>query len=137
MEFTVVIIIIIIFILVLYIITQNCTNDKNSNETFNVQNGTLCQSCENKTFNDCLGCFNCGYCIDQWGNGKCIGGDAASGPYNKEKCKLWYQGDQSVRMKQNNANYKCEYGPPNQNRIIGVNPPGQLNAAASYDIGES
>ena len=119
------VIIVLIVIVAIYFIYKLC---KNNEEGFNDQTGRLCQSCDDKTFNQCLGCFNCGYCVDKWGNGKCIGGDAASGPYNKEKCALWYQGDPYVRMQQNNANYKCEYGPPNQNNIIGVNPPGQLNA---------
>lgn len=127
------IIIIILILIGIYYISQKCVT-----EHYNEQSGTLCQSCENKTLNECLECFNCGYCIDKFGNGKCIGGDAASGPYNKEKCAVWYQGDQYVRMQQNNRNYKCsEYGPPNENRIIGVNPPGQLNAFAAYDVGES
>lgn len=127
------IIIIILLILVLYCISQKYSNA----ETFNEQTGKLCQSCEGKTFNQCLGCFNCGYCVDKWGNGMCIGGDAASGPYNKEKCSMWYQGDQFVRMQQNNKNYKCDMGPPVQNNIIGVNPSGQLNAVDFYNIGQS
>jgi hypothetical protein len=133
MKYTKHIIIAIIILLVLYYINQRYTNTEHYNEN----SGRLCQSCEHRTINQCLECFNCGYCIDKFGNGKCIGGDAASGPYNKEKCALWYQGDQFVRMEQNNKDYKCEYGPPNENRVIGVNPPGQLNAYAAYDVGES
>lgn len=118
-------VIIIVFVCILLVLWYKYTRKI---EGYNEQTGKLCYSCEGKSFNDCLGCFNCGYCIDKWGNGKCIGGDANSGPYNAEKCHIWYQGDQFVRAEQNNDNYKCSYGPPNQNRVIGKNPPGQLNA---------
>jgi hypothetical protein len=97
-------------------------------ENFNETSGRLCTTCQDKTFNQCLGCFNCVYCVDKWGNGKCIGGDANSGPYNKEKCARIYSGDQFLRMEQNNANYSCQYGPSNYNRSIGVSSPGNLNA---------
>ena len=118
---------IIIIIIILILVALCYKYYPYQTENFNETSGKLCHSCKGKTFNECMGCFNCGYCIDEWGNGMCIGGDANSGPYNAEKCKIWYQGDQFVTMKQHNENYKCSYGPPNQNRIIGVNPPGQLN----------
>ncbi len=118
-----VIIIIIMFILAL--VLYFCMNN-NQMENFNETSGKLCTTCEDKTFNQCLGCFNCLYCVDKWGNGKCIGGDI-NGTYNKEKCAMVYSGDQFLRMEQNNANYECSMGPPNENRIIGVSSPGNLN----------
>lgn len=100
---------------------------KQKSESFNEHSGTFCGSCANKTPNQCAQCFNCGFCVDKWGNGQCIGGDADGG-FNYEKCALWYHGDPWSRMKQNNANYKCSYGPIQGNRIIGVNPdPSQCN----------
>ncbi len=35
-------------------------------------------------------------------------------------------------MKQNNVNYKCGMGLPNENRQIGVSSPGQLNVVRIY-----
>lgn len=105
-----------------------CIYTRDNLEHYNDGTGLLCKDCEGKPFNECIRCFNCVYCVDKWGNGQCIGGDSASGPYNKEKCNLLYSGDQYIRMKQNNAHYECEFGPPVYNNVIGVNPPGQLNA---------
>jgi hypothetical protein len=90
-------------------------------EQFNDQTGKFCTTCQGKKFGQCTNCFNCGYCFDQWGNGGCIGGDH-NGPFNQEKCALWYYGDPWSRMLQNNKNYKCSYGPKQGNRVIGVNP---------------
>ena len=119
-------IVIIIIMFMLALVLYFCMN-KNQTENFNPGNGMLCTTCEDKTFNQCMGCFNCLYCVDKWGNGKCIGGDANSGPYNKEKCAIVYSGDQFLRMEQNNANYECSMGPSNYNRSIGVSSPGNLN----------
>lgn len=97
------VIVIIIIILIIYL----CNNKV---EGFNDHYGTLCKSCENKTFNECMQCFNCSFCVDKWGNGKCIGGDVNSGPYNKEKCARIYNGDAFLRAKQDNKNCVM-YGP--------------------------
>ena len=43
---------------------------KNNTEGFNDQNGFYCSSCENKTLNQCLRCFNCGYADFADGTGK-------------------------------------------------------------------
>ncbi|ARF09595.1 hypothetical protein Indivirus_1_218 [Indivirus ILV1] len=91
-------------------------------ERFNQDTGQFCGSCANKTFNECLNCFNCGYCVDKWGNGKCIGGDVTSGPYNKENCALWYTTDNWTGQVWRNNNYKLNYGPKQANRLIGINP---------------
>jgi hypothetical protein len=109
----------IITFIILCFITFNQTN-KNK-ENFNEQTGRFCMDCMDKTFNQCTQCFNCSWCVDKWGNGNCIGGDI-NGPYNAEKCALYYNGDPWSRMVQNNDNYKCSYGPPQENRIIGINP---------------
>lgn len=88
-------------------------------EGFNEQAGQFCTTCSGKTFNQCSDCFNCGFCVDQFGNGSCIGGDH-KGPWNKERCARWYSGNPYTFMKQMNDNYKCSYGPKASNRIIGV-----------------
>jgi hypothetical protein len=58
-------------------------------EGFNEQNGQFCTTCRNKTLGQCLKCFNCGYCVDKFGRGTCIGGDY-TGPYNFERCSKYY-----------------------------------------------
>lgn len=116
--YSIIVVTLIIILIVIRFVKNNIIT--NVTENFNEQNGQLCFTCENKTMNQCLECFNCGFCVDQFGNGKCIGGDAASGPYNNESCRLWYQSDPYVLMKQRNANYKCSYGPRSSNRLIGV-----------------
>ena len=88
-------------------------------EGFNNQAGQFCTTCAGKTFNQCSGCFNCGYCVDRYGNGGCIGGDH-KGPYNFERCARWYSGDPYAYMLQRNKNYQCNYGPRSSNRLIGV-----------------
>jgi hypothetical protein len=74
----------------------------NNKEYFNEQVGKFCYSCEEKTYNQCLNCFNCGFCVDKHGNGKCIEGDH-TGPYNGNICGMWYSGDPLTKMNQNNA----------------------------------
>jgi hypothetical protein len=119
--------IIVIIIVILTILTW--TYYGNNVEGFNDHYGTLCGDCSNKTFGECKTCFNCIWCVDKWGNGKCIGGDNVSGPYNKEKCARIYTNDPFYRAKENNDNYNCrQFGPPNQNRIIGVNYDNKVNA---------
>ena len=81
--FTIVVIIIII-VLILYFLRQNKI------EGYNDQTGRYCISCSDKTFNNCLNCFNCGWCVDNFGNGMCIGGDHR-GPYNYENCAKWFR----------------------------------------------
>jgi hypothetical protein len=62
--------------------------------------GTLCESCDNRSYGQCLRCYNCGFCessdsIDSTGayKGKCMKGDF-SGPSDKtQKCNKWYSND--------------------------------------------
>ena len=78
-----------------------------------------CLTCEGKTPNQCMHCFNCGFCVDAQGNGACIGGDY-KGPYNYEKCARWYSGDQFGAMLQKSTIPSPKMGPIEANRIIGV-----------------
>ena len=97
---------------------------QNRREPFAEISGQLCSSCEDKTFNQCLECFNCGICEDQWGNFKCVGADVASGTYNKEKCSRLHLADPYTRMQYNNNHYKQVYGntPKSANRALGIVP---------------
>ena len=108
----------IIAIIVIILIYKNYK--KNSSvEGYNEQSGRFCPTCVNKTFNQCLRCFNCGWCVDKYGNSGCVGGDQ-NGPYNYEDCAKWYYIDPFTFMTQRNNDYKCSYGPMSANRIIGV-----------------
>ncbi len=88
-------------------------------EGYNDQTGRFCTTCRGKTPNQCMRCFNCGFCVDRWGNAQCIGGDH-KGPFNFERCMSWYHTDPYSFMLQRNANYKCSYGPRSSNRLIGI-----------------
>lgn len=105
---------VIVFIIILVI----WFNRHRLTEGFNENSGQFCRTCEGKTFNQCSSCFNCGYCVDRYGNAECIGGDH-KGPYNFERCDRWYSGDPYSYMLQQNANYGCQ-GPRSSNRLIGV-----------------
>lgn len=101
--------------------------DNKISEPFNEKVGQFCITCKGKNYNQCLNCFNCGFCVDKWGNAQCIGG-SHRGPYNFERCVRWYHGDPYAFMLQKNANRKCHYrfgsGPINpnlvNNRIIDI-----------------
>lgn len=111
----------IILIISLIIISGFLYNTVQLKEGFNRDTGQFCGSCSDKTFNQCLNCFNCGFCIDKWGNGKCIGGSVL-GPNNKENCAFWYTTDDWTTAKMNNNNYRLSYGPKQSNRPIGIDP---------------
>lgn len=96
-----------VFVIIVIILLNH---KKNKVENYNDQAGKYCITCEGKSPNECLGCFNCGFCVDENGNGKCIGGDAVSGPYNKERCAKWYSGDPFYYMKEKNAYKRCKRG---------------------------
>ena len=102
------VIIAIIMFVIVYLLIENKGNC--CIEGYNNQTGRFCISCANKTINQCLECFNCGWCVDKWGNSGCIGGDH-KGPYNFENCARWYYSDPWTYMMQRNKNYKCSYGP--------------------------
>ena len=90
-------------------------------ESFNNQTGKFCTTCSDKNINDCQDCFNCGYCQDESGQGKCIGIDR-EGPMNNERCDKLSRGDDWYKMVEMNNNYKPSYGPKQGNRVIGVDP---------------
>ena len=93
----------IVCLIIVGLIILNYTKRERVVEGYNDQTGRFCMSCRNRNRNCCLSCFNCGWCEDQWGNGKCIGGDNNSGPYNYERCAKWTHGDpfHMVSKKQN------------------------------------
>lgn len=83
-----IVIIVCIFSFIFVISNSNNEITENTLEGYNDQTGRFCITCAGKTFNQCLSCFNCGYCIDKYGNGQCVGGDHR-GPYNMEECYNW------------------------------------------------
>jgi len=111
----VVIISTIIFIIIYWLVmNKNSTKEDYSLVT---PSGKLCGDCAGRNLNSCLDCFDCGYCIDDWGNGRCVPGDY-KGPYNHENCKYYLQGDPYRTMLERNRNYKCSYGPSNSTRAL-------------------
>jgi len=114
-------IIVVLLLLLFFVKSGLCMNTGTKQEGFNEQNGQLCLTCDKKTLNQCTNCFNCGYCVDKWGNGRCIGGDL-HGPFNNENCARWYHGDPySVMIQKNKSDiehHKCSYGPTQASRVI-------------------
>jgi len=113
-NFTYIFVVCLLALGIIYFHFQNKTVEGYNNHT-----GQFCYSCVGKTMNQCLGCFNCGFCVDAYGNSGCIGGDK-NGPYNYERCALWYYTDPYAKMEQRNQNYRCNSGPRSSNRVIGV-----------------
>lgn len=120
---SILLIVILLLLLLFFVKSGMCMNitQRSEKEGFNEQTGKYCLTCKDKTLNQCTNCFNCGYCVDKWGNGMCVGGDL-HGPYNNETCARWYHGDPfSVMLQKNKAdieNHKCSYGPTQASRII-------------------
>ena len=81
-----IIIIIIIIVIFIYFFKPNI------HEGYNSQSGQFCQDCNSRPFNTCLQCFNCGICVNKYGDYKCVPGDY-KGPYNMERCVYWYNRD--------------------------------------------
>ena len=74
----------ILIIMTLYMLFDNkhIIFGKKITENFNDQNGFYCSSCENKTLNQCLRCFNCGFADFADGSGMCMEG-GNRGPFKK------------------------------------------------------
>ena len=106
-------ILIILFIFLFILVYRG----KQSKENFNDESGRFCPTCDGRTFNQCTRCFNCGFCVDKWGNSNCISGKA-DGPFNFERCAMWYYIDPYSRAMQNNERNQCNNGPISSNRII-------------------
>ena len=70
-------------------------------EQFNNYSGINCYSCENKNPNECLMCFNCGFGVDDNGNGRCLAG-TKEGPANNESVSVWYHRDPYERNRERN-----------------------------------
>ena len=117
-----ILLIIIAFIILYMVITIQTQSQNQTQEHFNEQTGFFCSTCHDKTFNQCVRCFNCLWVTDKYNNSKCIGGDIVSGPYNNEDYAYYTATDPLPTMEYMNQNYKCSYGPMQGNRVIGVNP---------------
>ena len=86
--------IIILIILYLFAISINTKV-----EGLDLTYGTFCESCETKSYGDCMRCFNCGFCESETDKktgaykGQCMKGDL-TGPYDRSvKCNKWYVND--------------------------------------------
>ena len=101
--------IILIIIILLY---NNCNV-----ENFNINNMYECNECSYKSKIDCLICKNCGYCIDEYGNGRCLSGDV-NGPFF-ESCNSWNNSDNMIINEPIKSYYT--YQEPNYRRYYGNN----------------
>jgi len=113
----------VIIALVIYIYYAKPYSTYNTNPTvegYNDENGRFCLDCHDKNLSSCLSCFNCGWCQNADGTGKCIGATIAAGAANNERCGRLMMGDPWAAMIERNRNYKCSYGPDQANRVIGI-----------------
>ncbi len=65
-------------------------------ESFSRIYGKFCrqEDCKNKTFGQCLDCFNCGFCLEDENKGVCVPGNIY-GPTNKnKKCMKYIHNDE-------------------------------------------
>jgi hypothetical protein len=67
-------------------------------ENFNRTHGKWCENCKEKSFGQCLDCFNCGFCITESGKGYCTKGNVFGPKDSSEKCKRWIHNDEFSSM---------------------------------------
>jgi len=53
---------------------------------------TKCNSCDNKSFHQCLNCEDCGVCVTEFGDMYCAKGDR-NGPKDRKDCYKWHYGN--------------------------------------------
>jgi len=81
------ILLIILILLCLYVIMKYFNQ-----ENFAIPSQFGCQNCGDFTFDQCMNCVNCGFCIDQRGYGKCVPGNI-NGPMFESDCVQWIYGN--------------------------------------------
>ena len=86
-------------------------------EHFNISDMSVCNECSCKSKLDCMACNNCGYCNDEYGNGRCVSGDK-NGPYF-DSCNSWNNIYNMVIEQPFNSYYT--YQEPNYRRYYGNN----------------
>lgn len=103
---------IIMFVVILLLIFYGVTR------TEGYRPNTFCSNCHNLTRKECENCPNCGYCVDDQGNGTCVSGDPAS-PYYYDKCMAWKHRDKDAILAANNGvnPYDCDYERPYDARV--------------------
>ena len=90
----------------------------NSNvEYFNISDMNICNDCSYKSKLECLSCDNCGYCIDEYDNERCVSGDN-NGPYF-DKCYSWNNSENMIIEQPFTSHYT--YSEPNYRRYYGNN----------------
>jgi len=83
------ILIILFILLIIYLISRYY-----SQENFNRNTGKWCINCEQKSFGQCMDCFNCGFCMTEKNKGYCTKG-TVFGPNNiDDKCIRWMHNDE-------------------------------------------
>jgi len=80
------ILIIIIIIIIVGVILYY--KSKSNAENLVILDGQYCKECNQMSRGMCGTCQNCGYCINESGQGECIPGDDY-GPYFRKDCLRW------------------------------------------------
>ena len=94
---------IIFTIIYLYILSTTDNSAKFKKIEMLTENaGGYCTECNERTFGQCLKCYNCGYCKNGK-TGKCMRGNIF-GPDTKTKCDTWLTNDNYQRN--NEINHK-------------------------------
>ncbi len=80
-------------ILVFLIIAAIATtfNTQENFYTYNSYYKKYCPSCGWRSRTACSKCINCGFCVNNKGQGECVPGDS-QGPYFREDCAYWEYG---------------------------------------------
>ncbi len=95
---------IILLFIVLFLIYKILNN--NEEENFIRSSGKWCDNCEKKSFGQCLDCYNCGFCVSDYGKGYCTKGNVYGPESNKENCSRWIHSDEFstlLNLKKNNC----------------------------------
>lgn len=110
-------VIIFVLFLIIYIYSVFSMPCNKQIEKMDEMGGKYCENCENKTFGQCMRCFNCGFYSESPGyKGKCIPG-TFRGPDNpqlwKDKVKygLWLHNDNFWRHANKLEVDECIYQP--------------------------
>lgn len=125
----------IILILLIIIIICIYKNPNKENFTYYGYYKQYCPSCNWRNRISCSKCTNCGYCINESGEGECVQGDN-NGPYFRKDCKYWEYGDPyysypdsnvypmiSINTSHPDVKYKYDIRKPNrwrENEIVNI-----------------
>lgn len=94
---------IVISSIVIAVIAMTLSNRSKVVEEFTNRQGHYCRTCNNKSMNNCLECYNCGFYKQKNQNyGRCVAGGVygpeGSDRYQRSLSGMWYHGDPYSRQ---------------------------------------